>query len=160
MILLKWDVRTCLWSTWPYLHNPDSSWKHSSFFIISPFSPMDITSSPKMITDSPLVVRLKRYHKYGDRLICVFTIWDITKNKIIVRNKKHHKIVNLLHFIHFLSICTQLYCTRTRATNLLDTVEAIGFTMIMLACFLMKSTPHPDLNQISLLNYICKLVNS
>lgn len=106
--------------------------------------------------NSPLVLGFKRHLKYGDTFLCNFLSWDANMNRIVARNKRHHKIVHCLHTLHFLSIWTQLYCTLTKATNFLETAEAVGFTVIILGCVLMESEVHAKSDQISILNYICK----
>lgn len=107
--------------------------------------------------NSGLVVRLKRHLKYGDTFCCIFPTWDATKNKVVLRNKRHHKIVHFLHILHFLTVWIQLYCTRTKATNLLEIAEAVGFATITLGCISVESEIHPDSEQTYLLNYICVL---
>lgn len=108
------------------------------------------------IPKSLLAIRLKRHLKYGDTFLCIFPTWDTNRNEIVSRSKRHHKIVHFLHILHFLSIWAQFYCTKTKATNFLETAEAIGFTVMIVAGLLAEAEFHPDdSGQISLLNYIC-----
>lgn len=107
-------------------------------------------------SNSSLSARIKRHLKYGDICLCIFTTWDANKNKVVARNKRHHTIVHLLHLLHFLSIWTQLYCTRTKATDILEIAEAIGFTTMISASFVIEAEIYPDWGQVSMLNYICK----
>ncbi|OXA49900.1 hypothetical protein Fcan01_15892 [Folsomia candida] len=84
--------------------------------------------------NSPLAVKMKRHLKYGDTFLCTFPTWDEKKNEVVSRNKRHHKIVHFLHFLHLLLIWIQLYCTLTKATSLLETAEALGITIIIFGC--------------------------
>lgn len=106
--------------------------------------------------NSPLSVRLKRHLKYGDRFLCIFPTWDPNKNQVISRNKRDHRIVQLFHILHVLTMWAQLYCTLTKASNFLETAEAAGFIAMTFGCVTLESEIHPDSEQISLLNYICK----
>lgn len=106
--------------------------------------------------NSPLAARLKRNLKYGDTFLCIFPTWDTNRNEIVSRNKRHHKVVHCLHILHFLSIWTQLYCTRRKANNFLEAAEAVGFSVMILAGLLTESEIYPDdSGQIPFLNYIC-----
>lgn len=116
-----------------------------------------MSARPKLTNPNlPLAVKLKRHLKYGDKFLCIFPTWDADKNQVVSRNKRHHKIVHLFHVSHFLSIWTQLYCTIAKATNFVETAEAIGFIAMTLGCVTLESELHPDSDQISLFNYICK----
>lgn len=120
---------------------------------------LSTTSAEEKLTNpnTLLAVKLKRHCKYADIFRCNYITWDAKRNQVIARNHGHHKIVHLLHVIHFLSIWTQLYCTVTKATSFLETAEAVGITIMILGCVLMESEIRPDSDQISLLNYICKI---
>lgn len=104
---------------------------------------------------SPLSCRIKRHLRYCDPFLIVFPTWDANKSKLILRNKKHQKIVRLSLIAQFLIILLQLYCTQTKSTNFLDTAEGIGLTSIFLGAWLLRAEFYPDPHQIPLLNYIC-----
>lgn len=106
--------------------------------------------------NSGLADRLKRHLKHGDRFLCLFLSWDAAKNQVVARKKRYYKIIHSLHVIHFLTIWTQLYCLTTKATNFLEIAEAVEYFAMTFGCVLMEPEIHPNSDQITLLNYICK----
>lgn len=125
-------------------------------------SAIDTMSAIKQITTrpSPLACKVKRHLRYCDPFLSTFPTWDADKNKFILRNKQYHRIVRLSLVIQFLIILLQLYCTRTKATNFLESAEGIGITSIFFGAWLLRAEFYPDPDQIPLLNYICMFVKS
>lgn len=108
---------------------------------------------------SPLIAKIKHHARYTNMLICTFRIWDENKDQLILRNMKQHSIVRYGLILQFLGILLQLYCTRMKAANYLETVEGLGLTSLFLAGWLARAEFYPDLDQIPLLNFICWLNN-
>jgi hypothetical protein len=100
--------------------------------------------------------RVRQNFKYCDFYRCNFFTWDHKKDQMVLQQSiKEQRLVFLSIGIHGLNLLLQIVAIiKAPKSSLIDTVQAVGITTILLVGFLLRLDLQIDYVPLQLFNYI------
>lgn len=78
---------------------------------------------------------LIRYLKAGDIFRCMYTTWDGSTNRVILKTTKAQNYVRFTLICHIFYLLAQIVSTIKHSMTVADTVEAVVLVNVCLVCF-------------------------